>query len=424
VTGTEQSAEAGGASNGFSTLVDAAVAASQASVVEPAPDPRVSAAFALGWQIAELYRQDPPSERSPAAPDDLPGVGRLDDGERAAMAVRQVDAAIAKLRGAITTAGLPVPPVGDLEGWSASPTDRAERRRVVRALHFELLATLTATDFRIGKAYGAGRSLADICRNSVTTATLEAEFARHRIQKLEQTLDDLASAFPPHVGHSVRASVSRWVDALGPPPTVDPASAPRDGKPSWHPVTGVKERGRVLLSGQKPAVPPVAVVDHDKALGRIHRQGQLWRSLLSGEKCATDMLAINNYLNAADEMLTTNGVIAWRYVRRYWYVVALSAVLFMFGVVLLVATSSSGTIVAGLGSILASVGLTWKSAGSTLGGLGAKLEHDLWGAELDRAIADAITILPDGSRDYARRGNLTGTDDAATAGPGTETRAR
>ena len=54
----------------------------------------------------------------------------------------------------------------------------------------------------------------------------------------------------------------------------------------------------------------------------------------------------------------------------------------------------SGTIVAGAGALLASFGLTWKGIGGSLGAIGGKVEIQLWGAELDTAIADAITLLP------------------------------
>ncbi|MGZ4171565.1 MAG: hypothetical protein ACXVRN_09380, partial [Solirubrobacteraceae bacterium] len=42
----------------------------------------------------------------------------------------------------------------------------------------------------------------------------------------------------------------------------------------------------------------------------------------------------------------------------------------------------------------ASAGLTWKGVGNALGGPAGALEQHVWGAELDAAIADAVTLLP------------------------------
>jgi hypothetical protein len=50
--------------------------------------------------------------------------------------------------------------------------------------------------------------------------------------------------------------------------------------------------------------------------------------------------------------------------------------------------------VAGAGTILASLGLTWRGPGRSVGTLAAKLERPLWGAELDTAVKQAITVLP------------------------------
>jgi hypothetical protein len=68
-------------------------------------------------------------------------------------------------------------------------------------------------------------------------------------------------------------------------------------------------------------------------------------------------------------------------------------VLFLGGVALIVANDKDGSVIAGIGGILASLGLTWKGVGGALGDLAGKLEKPLWGAELDAGIADAITLI-------------------------------
>jgi hypothetical protein len=59
--------------------------------------------------------------------------------------------------------------------------------------------------------------------------------------------------------------------------------------------------------------------------------------------------------------------------------------------------------VAGATSLLVAVGLTWKGLGGALGQLAGRLERPVWGAVLDEAIADAITLLPGNQREKGGR---------------------
>jgi hypothetical protein len=74
--------------------------------------------------------------------------------------------------------------------------------------------------------------------------------------------------------------------------------------------------------------------------------------------------------------------------------VVLIVALFAGGVALIVITDTDAAVVAGAGTIIASLGLTWRGIGRSVGTLAAKLERPLWGAELDVAITQSITLLP------------------------------
>ena len=69
----------------------------------------------------------------------------------------------------------------------------------------------------------------------------------------------------------------------------------------------------------------------------------------------------------------------------------------------LLSQGSSSQLVAGATSVLAALGLTWKGLGGTIGQLAGRLEQPLWGAVLDDAIADAITLLPDNKAEEGGR---------------------
>jgi hypothetical protein len=93
-------------------------------------------------------------------------------------------------------------------------------------------------------------------------------------------------------------------------------------------------------------------------------------------------------------LLRTSRGIVLRFVGRFWWIVLLALALFGAGLWLLISQKATGTIVAGAGALVASFGVTWKGIGASLGAIGGKVEMQLWGAELDTAIADAITLLP------------------------------
>lgn len=324
----------------------------------PAGDPQVGIAFALGWHVAELH-QRAGLERGRSGDPGLPGLGSLGDRERLEVLVDQVQSGIFKLGGALDTAGLARPEVGGLrESLWADPDDR---RAAVEALHLKLLGVLTAADFRLGKAYGLARALADTCRDPVDAASLADELRPERIANLLRWLDDLSTALPPHAGHSVGSSLGRWLD--------------------W--ATNEK-------------------IDPD-TVRVLRRQGELWRALLSGEKDGRQMLEPQNYLDAAGGVARRIRNLAVKAICKFWPLAFLVLGLFGVGLWLLIGRSGSGSFVAGAGTILASLGLTWKGLGTSLGRLAGRLEQPLWGAELDAAIANAITLLPKNKADLHRR---------------------
>ncbi len=325
-------------------------------------DPLVSVAFALGWQMAELYR---PQQRRHVAKTgtDLPGLGSLTEREHIEILCSQVQAGAAKLAEKVKEAELSAVDLSPLSDYlqKGDPPIAA----AVDTVHHALLRTLIAADFRFGKAYGLGRALADTCREPTDGTSLKRELNTHRVANLRGWLDDLSSALPPHAAHSVSTSLQSWVTAAG-----------------------------TTQDAQATAV----------ALAALRRQGELWRALLSGEKKGTEMLEIDNYLDAARSLAKQMHVMLRGAIRRFPIVVYGAAALLLLGVALLVIGGSGGT-VAGAGSILAALGLTWKGLGSALGQLAGKLEQPLWGAVLDNAIAEAITLKPGNTAD--KHGRLT-----------------
>ncbi len=304
-------------------------------------------AFALGWQMAEVYRPDRRGGPSAASEDDLPGLSRLSTAELQEMGLLQVQAGITKLRPSICSAGLDVPDAQRFARAMARLSSPEDRRESVREFHVTLLATLTAADFRLGKAYGLGRALADTTR---LPPDWRRELARYRVSTLAGWIRELGSALPPHAAHPVAQSLEAWSRW---------AQAQRDNG-------GATSR-------------------------KLPAQGRLWRSLLSGEKHATDVLETSDYLRAGEGMVKRTGTLVARFVWHYLWLVLLVIALLGFGVWLIV--GPGGGVAAGLGgaSIFTSIGVSWKGIGASLGTAGARLEDPLWQAELDQAIYERIT---------------------------------
>jgi hypothetical protein len=340
--------EAGDAGQLPSAFADAVVAAVRE---HDAPAVDVAVAVGLGWYLAALAHPGRAVDSAAAARGDLAGLAAVTDGQVLDFCHSQVEVAFARLRALVEKTGLALPDLKELRDCLESDARSAAAGHVDN----RTLAVLGAVDFRLGKAYGVGRALLNLSTRPAPDATLAQHLTGPRIAPVVAAIDDLSSALEPHAGHGVRASIVEWQASVDTGSPVAPT-----GSDTW----------------------PV-----------LARQGELWRALLSGEKSGLDMLEIEDYLDAADRLSTRMRTMGRRLVRQFPELVIAVVALFVLGVVLVLVTDSAAAIVAGAGTILASLGLTWRGAGRSLGGLSAKLEQPLWGAELDTAVTQAITLL-------------------------------
>ena len=173
----------------LSAALETAAAAFRASA---AGDRRVMVAFALGWQMAEVYRPDL-RRSSQATDDDLPEIEHLGAVELQAMGLLQVQAGITKLRPSICGAGLEEPDAERFADLIEEINDPHGRRRAIRAFHIDLLATLSAADFRLGKAYGLGRALADATQSPPRSARGTCQRPRRHRRDLDPRVGERAA---------------------------------------------------------------------------------------------------------------------------------------------------------------------------------------------------------------------------------------
>ncbi len=349
-------------------ITPTAPATPPAAAAPPASeDPDVAIAFALGWQVAGLYR-DPHHERPDTRPlpEYLPGIGSLTQSQRTHLGIRQIEAGLHRLSARIDVAGLGAPavaPVREAFSGAADPAtgEPLDLRRCVLSLHRETLETLSAADFRLGKAYGLGRAMAETCEVGDATS-LASRFDHWRIRQLDIWLADLDTALPAHASSSVRKSLARWAEwAADPHLDGDPFDWQRDLEPFRQ---------------------------------FLYRQTELWRGLLSGEKAGVDMLKATDYLAAVHEMLSRAAELAWGVVKHLWFVVAMIATLIAAAIVLLATTDTASGNIAAVAALAGAVGIGWQGVGQAIWRAASRVERPLWGAAVNIAISQAITRLP------------------------------
>ena len=334
---------------------------------------RVCAAVSLGWQVAKLFHSPVHggAAADPARGARLPGISGFPDATRSKWLAEQIDATVAAL--------LPMPPgaVMDALGQVISLLGDDGRRRdttldAVFTLHCRLLESLTVADFRLGKAYGLGRALAE------TTLVPAAAAA-----------DDLAGAFGELLASGRVATIKDWLVELKTMLPDHAAYAVSAGLTDWQ---------------QWVAAPRVATDWHGAQL-EMRVQGQLWRGLITGEKAAADMLNLSGYLAAARQ-IAKRAVIAAR-----WPI--LVAVVAAAGVVITVLALPSVSPTARLAAALAWVGATlaaaFKASGSLLGSAVKGAEGWLWQTELDESVASVATRMPAPARHRRVTGAEVGT---------------
>jgi hypothetical protein len=355
----------------------------------------VAIALGCGWEMAELYRELPTGEAAgeqkstgeasghPQLPERLPGISNLTTCERMKLRVKRIAVALAAI-GSQTGFAWPDKPepttaavmaaVNAANAPDAGEAQRTALKEAVDKLHVQLLSDLTASDYQVGTAYGLGRALAETCQGKQTDTALTEAFRPDRIQQLIVWMFDLTSVLPPHTGHAVTRSLKWWTAAV----TAAKAAA-----------------AKVAAADSARAKPSAGLPELRRSL---HRQGQLWRSVLTEEKQATDLLLLEDYLDAGEQLALDLRPLATQVARALWLPLLVLIGLALGFVVLVVRLDRSvqAQLVAILVAIGGAVGGAWRLISPRVAALLAHMETPLWGAELDTAIAETITLAPVG----------------------------
>jgi hypothetical protein len=331
--------------------------------------------FALGWQMTELRNHKAATAGTDVnAEGELPGLTRLK--RRCANAIvllAALNAGIVRLRDSVppesretleTARAQVATAFGQICSDSAGDAERKSFAEAVETLHEAIVGGLLSADYRLAKAYSLGTKLAWISQAPAAgwnaggqlEGGVETTLGPGRLAQTRKHLTDLGTVLPEHASRAVQLSAGAWAE--------------------WD-----RTQTERLLSAQ--------------AAQDLARQGEIWRSLLSHEKDGTDMLATKDYERAGQLMFEQTKAMVSRFIADHVIAVCTLVVVVVLAVVGLVVASATSQVIAALGVLLASAGVTWKAATTTLGDVAQRLGTPMWGAQLDRAIAEAITALPD-----------------------------
>lgn len=321
-------------------------------------DPNVSAAVALGWLVGDTITWTTYSSSSHVA--EVPELSST--ASRWTVLIDQITARCQQLHTHLINAGSELDLSAQLQSCAAlkldsagadptSATDEAiaDKRSAVEQLHQSLVEVLWSTEPGLGKGYVLGHRIEQMCAEPTAAPNADPrQSVTEHAPDVHDGLLKLASKLPSNSAHAVDNSLRLWWASLD---------------------AGGRETAADLL-----------------------QQGWRWREVLAGEVAAKDGLLLSDYVGAAGGVTRQLRDLAKHAVKTFaiWLILALA----LIGVgIYLLAIDKSGSVGAGVVTVVTALGLTWKGIGEFFGRAAANGEARLWDAELDWAIAYRLTAL-------------------------------
>jgi hypothetical protein len=376
--------------------------------------------------MQRLYRARPQRWSSRRElPGRLPGLSRLTRLERAEIDYCRATACIEAVAGELSWEPSRVPDIAAVSARLASfrqpaagieTPDLAEPyRTAVLDGHLSLLIALTGAGATLGKAYSLGRALADTCRPGQEPADLRDSFDPYRLAQLRHDLDDLASVLPGHAAKAVGQSLTWWRDA------VFMADDTETGRMRRRALTGVRTDAPALRTRPGLPNPQIStaspVGDMITLRDAVHRQGELWRVVLTGEQRTQDLLAPGDYLHAALRAVSAGRKLAARTLMAApaaTISLLVLATAILAGVLVFIHgshASGGGKLAAVLVTVAGYLGSLARAAVPRVKAAVTAVEQPLFQAALDYVSAEAISVPPVGHPDPSGWSRL---GDAAT----------
>jgi hypothetical protein len=314
--------------------------------------------------MAKVYHDPPPArppevDSSAKLPAHLPGASELSDYERRKSLISAIEHDVSQLEQAL---GFTLQLRESLTGLADEGIEPESTRKALLDIHEELRRVLTAKDMHLATSFDLGRMLADtvLLVDAKQPGTFTEQFEHFRLVNAYDWLDDLHRLLPAQSADAVSGSLRQWEIWV------------EDNKG----IISTEARGQVIR--------------------RLHSQGELWRRLLCGEKRASDLLSAGDYKDAGDRVtkrfLGLVASFAWNW--KWMIALFLLAVGAISWAVIKYSSTGPTTVAALIATAAGSLGVSWKTAASTLGRVTAKAEGPLWDSEVQEAIVIAANDLP------------------------------
>ena len=351
--------------NGPGTISDA-LAAFEAQATKlpagPTPDPNVAVAYALGWAVGDAL-----TCAQHGVFGHLVKVPGLDDpADQWKLLVRQIISLCGKLNNHLNSAKAH-PDLSDELKTGANllldppPADAktavGAKLATVTKLHTDILAVLWSVESSLAKSYQLGHEMEQMCTAPLAEPSITVSASvQNNDADVHRLLIALASKLPANSAHATDNSLRLWSASL---------------------QAGGEESAEDLLL-----------------------QGRRWHEVLAGDVSGKDGLRLTDYVAAADSVAGKLWQTARQVAARFAVLLIVAVVVALVGIGLII-WGARGAIGAGIATLLATFGLTWKGIGEFFGRVAEKGEEQLWDAEIDWAIAYRFTILknpPDASK--------------------------
>ncbi|HLI16463.1 MAG TPA: hypothetical protein VKV23_10500 [Acidimicrobiales bacterium] len=309
--------------------------------------PLGGAAFQLGWLLADLC--GPLLHRGGAPRPGLPGLEDLASAERVPLALEQVDGELARiapvLRVELSTDDL-------RRAWA----DQRGFVGAVRELYLALLARLLVDEPRLASAFNLGRYLHDLCWGTLSVGDFAAAFGPRQAVLATSWLQDADPLLAPGAAAAVAASLARW---------------------------------RERFAAGPGAVAGGDIVGDD--VESLRAQGEVWRSVLAGEKPVGRLAGRAHLAEAARGALRRSAAVVREVALRSAAELAVLGAL--TGYLLYVAASDAAGAARVLASLLVAL-VGFGAMGRLVAGRTRRLGTSLWAIDEADAWAAAITVLP------------------------------
>jgi hypothetical protein len=313
--------------------------------------------------MAELFVLPARTVRAPAgSAHSLPLLRNLAAPQRLEILLSQLSNDVTSLAGS-TGAPLKAPDLSKLP--NAIGTDIDAYRRAVSAADLALLAALTPLDFRMGKAYSLGRALCAAISPATTTHSWQESRAllasREWVTAVQGWLGDLKSSFAPSATDTVVITLMEW-----------------------HALARGTSTGSKDANGNGDGAAA--------RLSRLDRQGEIWRSLLSGEKQCPDFLNVGDYTAASRRLVGHYARLAWQFLVGLWPILLVGTALLALTAFVLNMTNQTTAFLALAAAVLGAFGISSATAVAAVKQALVRVEQPLWETEITAAMVGATSL--------------------------------